>query len=86
MYKIELAKAVYKDLAKISAEIAEHIQLKVHNDLALDPKGSECKRLKGKKYTPYWRYRVRDYRVLYQAFEQEKIIFITRVKHRSDLY
>lgn len=86
MYKIEIAKTVFKDLAKISLEICDYIRIKIHSDLAANPKGSECKILQGKKYSSYSRYRVRDYRVLYQIIESEKIILIARIRSLIDLY
>ncbi len=86
MYEIEVDSIVYKDLAKVSPEVSKTIKLKVYHNLAADPKGSNCKPLKGKQYAKIWRYRVGDYRVFYQIIEEVQKIIITRVKHRNNAY
>lgn len=81
-----MKKAVYKDFGKISSEVATHIVQKIYDSLVSNPRGSECKRLKGKKYESIWRYRVQDYRVFYEIIEDEKKIIVGRVIHRSKAY
>ena len=87
MYDIELEGKVFSDLAKLSAEISARIKQKVFHILAIDPRGSNCAPLKGKKYAKVWRYKaVKDYRVFYEINETTKTITIARIKHRSEAY
>lgn len=85
MYNIEFAKSVFKDWVQIHSEIAVHIKIKVHENLVSDPKGFEGKPLKGKKHQGLWRYRIGDYRILYEILDDD-VIFVKAIKHRSKLY
>ncbi len=79
-YGIEFKPRAIKDLGSIAKPIGRRIIKKIEalgNDLAGD-----VKRLTN--YTPEYRLRVGDYRVLFEI-EANKVI-IYRVKHRSDAY
>ena len=52
--------------------------------LAVDPRPPGCKKLRG--YKDCWRIRIGDYRVVYLIDDHQKIVSITRVAHRSDVY
>ncbi len=86
MYDIELDSTVYKDLAKISSDIAVSIRTKVYHNLLRDPRDSDCRKLKGRQYKKLWRFRVNNYRVFYQILEDEKKIIITRIGHRREAH
>ena len=47
--------------------------------------GPNIKRLKG-KYSEFYRFRIRDYRLFYTIDNEEIIIFIITIKHRKDAY
>ena len=79
-YEIEFKPRAIKDLQSIPKLTVERIIEKVEalrNDLAGD-----VKRLTD--FTPEYRLRVGDYRILFEI-EVDKVI-IYRVKHRSDAY
>jgi len=79
-YEIEFKPRAIKDLQSIPKLMVERIIEKVEalrNDLAGD-----VKRLTN--FSPEYRLRVGDYRVLFEV-EASKVI-IYRVKHRSDAY
>lgn len=38
------------------------------------------------QWASYFKLRVGDYRVVYEIFEAESIIFIVRIRHRRDVY
>ena len=79
-YEIEFKPRAIKDLQSIPKSMAQRIIEKVEalrSDLAGD-----VKRLTN--FTPEYRLRVGDYRVLFEV-EVAKVV-IYRVKHRSDAY
>jgi mRNA interferase RelE/StbE len=52
--------------------------------LARNPRPVGCKKLKG--YKDHWRIRVGDWRVLYTIDDAAKLVSITRVAHRREVY
>ena len=62
------------------------IKLSAQRELdALDnPRPAGCKKLKG--YKDQWRVRVGDWRVLYIIDDAAKLITITRIAHRREVY
>ncbi len=52
--------------------------------LAEDPSPPGCKKLRG--YKDQWRIRVGDWRVLYAVDDAVKLVSITRVAHRREVY
>ncbi len=79
-YEIEFKPRAVKDLQSLPKSMAQRIVEKVEA-LRADL-GGDVKRLTN--FTPEYRLRVGDYRVLFEV-EASKVI-IYRVKHRSDAY
>jgi mRNA interferase RelE/StbE len=52
--------------------------------LADNPRPAGCKKLKG--YKDQWRVRVGDWRVLYIIDDVAKLVAITRIAHRREVY
>jgi mRNA interferase RelE/StbE len=79
-YQIEFKPKAIKDLAQLSADIRERIITKIeamHDNLQGDVKHLS-------NFTPEYRLRVGNYRVLFEI--EEQTIMIYRVKHRSKAY
>jgi mRNA interferase RelE/StbE len=79
-YEIVFKPRAIKDLQSLPRSMAQRVVEKVEalrNDLAGD-----VKRLTN--FTPEYRLRVGDYRVLFEVESSQVIIY--RVKHRSDAY
>lgn len=79
-YQLTIKSEAERDLAKLSPDVARRIIAKIErlrNDLAGD-----VKRLV--HYTPGWRLRVGDWRVLFHI--EGDTIWIWRVVHRSEAY
>jgi mRNA interferase RelE/StbE len=56
-------------------------------ELEKDPfHGPNIKRLKGRSQELLYRYRIGDYRVLYEVFEKEVIVLIVKIAPRGDVY
>ena len=81
LYDVELKPRASKDLGKIPGAMATRIADALEN-LASGLKG-DVKRLTN--FTPEYRLRVGDYRVLFEI-EDKKRIVVYRVRHRREAY
>jgi mRNA interferase RelE/StbE len=52
--------------------------------LAANPRPSGCRKLRG--YKDLWRIRIGDYRVVYIIDDDTKMVSLTRIAHRRDVY
>jgi mRNA interferase RelE/StbE len=81
-YKIEIAKKAEKELKNIDRNTALRIGIKLM-DLGNEPRPRQSVKLKG---TDFYRFKVGDYRVIYQIKDSEKIVNILGVGHRREVY
>jgi mRNA interferase RelE/StbE len=82
-YGIEIKPSARKELEKLSDRLIGRVIARMEA-LAREPRPSGCKKLRG--YKDVWRIRVGDYRVVYLIDDDQKIISITRIAHRSEAY
>ena len=82
-YEIQIDKSASKQIKKLPSEIQERIQVKINN-LAIEPRPDEVKKLKGRENG--YRIRVGDYRILYDIFDDILLIIVVEVGHRSSIY
>ena len=82
-YTITFAQSARKDLERLSASIVNRIFPKIEA-LAQNPRPAGCRKLQGVENL--WRIRVGDYRVVYQVFDEELVVDIVAVRHRSKAY
>ena len=82
-YDITFAQSARKELERLSDSIVSHIFPKIEA-LAQDPRPPGCRKLQG--FENLWRIRAGDYRVIYQVFDDELVVDITAVRHRSQAY
>ena len=75
-----------KDLLKLEKLISKRVVLTVLENTKIDPL-KNAKTLKG-IFSGMYRYRVGDYRVIFETNENEEIIIVAilRIKHRKDIY
>jgi mRNA interferase RelE/StbE len=52
--------------------------------LSITPRPAGCKKLKG--YKNQWRIRVGDWRVVYIIDDATKLVSVTRIAHRREVY
>ncbi len=83
MYKLFIDDKVVKDLRKIDKTWQTKIIVKIKTKLVKNPYLG--KKLVG-DLSPYYRYRVGDYRVLYEIIESKVLIVVIKVKHRKNVY
>ncbi len=84
MFKVLWDSQSLDDLKKIDITDSKKIVEKVEKYLSLNPKNLG-KQLSA-EYKGLYRYRYRDYRIIYQIFEQEVTIIVAKVGHRSNVY
>lgn len=82
-YSISFARSARKELEHLSGELAERILAKIET-LAENPRPVGVIKLHGQKNL--WRMRVGDYRVVYSIDDFSKMIDVSVIRHRRDVY
>ena len=82
-YIINFTKSAAKEYRKLPLNIKSKVALAV-DQLALDPRPTGVKKLVGSNNL--YRVRVGDYRIVYEIYDNQLIILITRLRHRKDVY
>jgi len=82
-YSLEIKQSAQKELDALDDVVFTRIDRRI---LALEdnPRPAGCKMLKG--YEDQWRVRVGDWRVVYIIDDTAKLVTITRVAHRREVY
>ncbi len=80
-YKIDFTRSADKELNKIDRQFVARIVEKI-GDLEIDPY-SNSKKLVAKSG---YRLRVGDYRVIFEVFEDKKVVLISKISHRKNVY
>jgi mRNA interferase RelE/StbE len=83
VYQVVIERRAEKDLDRLSPPIHLRVSKSILA-LAADPRPSGCRKLVGGQDD--WRIRVGDYRVIYQIADTIKIVRVTRVRHRREVY
>ena len=82
-YAIIFARSARKELEKLDHGIAIRIVRRTE-DLLADPRPAGCKKLSGQN--SLWRIRIGDYRVVYSINDATRVINISIIRHRSNIY
>ena len=82
-YVLDIKPSARKELENLSDSLIARLAPKI-DGLAADPRPSGCRKLRG--YKDFWRIRVGEYRVVYIIDDNRKIVSVTRVAHRRDVY
>ena len=82
-YSLEITTSAQKELDSIDDPLFERIDRKILA-LADDPRPVGSKKLKG--FRDSWRIRVGDWRVVYVVDDAAKLVTVTRVAHRREVY
>lgn len=81
-YRIILSRSAIKEFENLPGSVIERVRAKIRA-LGSDPRPSGVKKLRGR---PEYRVRVGDYRILFTIADDEKIVDISAISHRSDVY
>ena len=82
-YKLQFGRQFDKDFAKLDPMIQSRI-LTVIESFQSDPYQSITKLRDMEK--GQFRRRIGDYRIRFDIYENEKVIYLYRVRHRKDIY
>ena len=82
-YSVEVKPPARKELEALADDLLARVVRKMES-LCDTPRPAGCKKLKG--YKDQWRVRVGDWRVVYIIDDAAKLISITRVVHRREVY
>lgn len=82
-YEIEISKRAARALAKLPGDVRERVAKEI-DQLAHDPRPPGCEKLaiSGAAY----RIRVGEYRVVYDVTDKVRLVTVTFVGHRKDVY
>ena len=82
-YSIEVKPSARKELEALPDDLLARVLQKMEA-LSATPRPAGCKKLKG--YRDQWRVRVGDWRVVYIIDDPAKLVSITRIAHRREVY
>ncbi len=82
-YSLEIKPSAQKELDALDDALFTRMDQKILM-LAENPRPAGCKKLKG--YKDQWRVRVGDWRVVYIIEDEAKLVSITRIAHRREVY
>jgi mRNA interferase RelE/StbE len=82
-YSIEFTVGAERELAALQKRDQLRIAKRI-DSLATTPRPSGCKRLEGSQ--PFYRIRVRDFRVIYSIEDRKLLILVLRIGNRRDIY
>ena len=82
-YSLEIKQSAQKELDALDDALFTRIDRKILA-LADNTRPSGCKKLKG--YKDQWRVRIGDWRVLYIIDDAAKLVTVTRIAHRREVY
>jgi mRNA interferase RelE/StbE len=82
-YSLEIKQSAQKEMDQLDEKLFTQIDRKLLA-LAENPRPAGCKKLKG--YKDQWRIRAGDWRVLYIIDDMAKLVAVTRIAYRRDVY
>jgi mRNA interferase RelE/StbE len=82
-YRLQFTSSAEKELHRQPAAMLTRIASRIDR-LAAQPRPQGCKKLRGG--VNEWRIRIGDYRVIYTISDAERVIDITRIAHRKEVY
>jgi mRNA interferase RelE/StbE len=82
-YALEIKHSAQRELDAFDNALFARVDRRILA-LADDPRPSGCKKLRG--YKNQWRIRAGDWRVVYSIDDAVKVVSITRIAHRSEVY
>ena len=82
-YAVTFVRSARKELERLDSPLIERIFQHIEG-FEKNPRPDGVTKLEGSRNL--WRIRVGDYRVVYAIDDAKKIVDITRIRHRSDVY
>ena len=82
-YAVQLKPSARKELESLPDTVLARVLRRIES-LANDPRPAGCKKLKG--YKNQWRIRIGDWRVVYIIGDAARLLSVTRIAHRREVY
>ena len=82
-FGIQFKSSAAKEFRNLPQDIKKRVITKI-DLLSSNPLPKDVKRLKGKN--DYYRLRIGVFRIVYELHQTDKMILITRIRHRRDAY
>jgi len=82
-YAVELKPSARKELESLPDSVLARVIRKLES-LQHEPRPAGCKKLRG--YKDSWRVRIGDWRVVYIVDDTAKLVSVTRIAHRREVY
>lgn len=82
-YTVEIKPSARKELEALPNQILARVIAKIEA-LADNPRPAGCKKLKG--FKDQWRIRVGDWRFVYIINDTARLVSVTRIAHRREVY
>lgn len=82
-YRIVFARSAERDLHKLPRIVQQRAMQSI-DALATAPRPAGVKKIVGT--ADLWRIRVGDYRIIYRIDDRERLIDVTHIRHRKDVY
>jgi mRNA interferase RelE/StbE len=83
-YTVEIARPALQQLKKLDATVRRRVSRRI-DLLAIDPRPAGMKKLTD-SVPPVFRIREGQYRILYTIEDEQLIVLVIRIGHRSDVY
>jgi len=82
-YEVEFVTSAAKEFRSLPSEAKRRVSVAI-DALRENPRPLGVRKLRGR--TDYYRIRVGPYRVVYEIDDTAKLVRVTRVRHRRDVY
>jgi mRNA interferase RelE/StbE len=82
-YSVRFARSAAKEMDELESSLVGRIFPRIEA-LAREPRPKGCRKLEGEKFL--WRIRIGDYRVVYAIYDEDRLVRIIAVRHRSRAY
>ena len=82
-YSLDIKQSAQKELDALDDAVFTRMDRKILS-LVDNPRPAGCKKLKG--YKDQWRVRIGDWRVVYIIDDAAKVVSVTRIAHRREVY
>jgi mRNA interferase RelE/StbE len=82
-YSVYVLRAARRELEELPEPLSELIVARIRS-LAQEPRPHGIVKLRGP--SQLWRIRIRDYRIIYNIFDETKTVEITQISHRREAY
>jgi mRNA interferase RelE/StbE len=82
-YELTFARSARKELERLNQPLRARVFRRIES-LAANPRPMGCRKLEGAE--DLWRIRIGEYRVVYSVDDARRLVDVSMIRHRSDVY